>query len=386
MKRYNLLVITLAIAALALTGCAAKKPPLTTLPAKEAIEVAKLSVLRVVITTEETLELSKSTEPLAICREQITNDLSQLGFRVTHPAKALSYESSPVKITDFASALDADEEPVVKEETKASTTTGAPTQPRTKAPEGMVLIWQGEFMRGSPSSEKDRDSDEGRVRKVYVDAFYMDKHEVTVGQFKEFIEDTSFQTDAEKEGWAWTWTGSKWEKTKGANWRNPGFSQTNNHPVVCVSWNDAVAYARWVGKRLPTEAEWEYACRARTTTPFHYGDSLSSDEANFNGNYPYGGARKGVYREKTTPVGSFKPNAFGLYDMHGNVWEWCSDWYGRYPSGTVTDPKGPNSGKYRVLRGGSWYDNAGLCRSASRLRYEPMSAYYDVGFRCAQTP
>jgi formylglycine-generating enzyme required for sulfatase activity len=134
---------------------------------------------------------------------------------------------------------------------------------------------------------------------------------------------------------------------------------------------------------LPTEAQWEYACRERGEAkgPFHYGDSLSSRQANFNGNYPYGGAAKGRFRKKTTKVGSYKANKLGLYDMHGNVREWCSDWYGAYPSGSVADPSGPSGGSFRVLRGGSWADSAGFCRSAHRDWDAPTFRNRSVGFR-----
>ncbi|MFP4349875.1 MAG: formylglycine-generating enzyme family protein, partial [Desulfococcaceae bacterium] len=115
---------------------------------------------------------------------------------------------------------------------------------------------------------------------------------------------------------------------------------------------------------MPTEAEWEYACRAGTKTPFNTGECLSTGQANYNGNYPMPGCSKGKYRKKTIPAASFPPNAWGLYDMHGNVYEWCRDWYGDYPTGQVTDPSGPSFAAYRVLRGGGWNNNAENCRSA----------------------
>ena len=133
---------------------------------------------------------------------------------------------------------------------------------------------------------------------------------------------------------------------------------------------------------LPTEAQWEYACRAGTTTPFHFGDSLSSNQANFDGNYPYG-AEKGPYLERTTPVGTYAPNAWGLYDMHGNVWEWCYDWYGEYTAGDAADPHGPETGSDRVVRGGAWDIYAQFCRSACRFRFDPGRRYRILGFRVA---
>ena len=144
--------------------------------------------------------------------------------------------------------------------------------------------------------------------------------------------------------------------------------------------------------RLPTEAEREYACRAGTTTSFNTGNNLTTDQANYEGNYPYNGNPKGVYRLNTVPVNSFSPNAWGLYTMHGNVAEWCSDWFGgRYydeckESGTVSNPAGPATGSLRVLRGGSWYYDAVRCRSAYRYCYTPDSRNRNVGFRLVFVP
>ncbi|OQX22023.1 MAG: hypothetical protein BWK80_31620 [Desulfobacteraceae bacterium IS3] len=133
--------------------------------------------------------------------------------------------------------------------------------------------------------------------------------------------------------------------------------------------------------RLPIEAEWEYACRAGTDMPFAFGKCLSADQANYDGTYPFSGCSKGKYRRSTVSAASFTPNAWGLYDMQGNVWEWCQDWYGDYPSGAVTDPIGSNSGSRRVSRGGGWYGHAGLCRSANRNENSPVYRSSDFGFR-----
>ena len=134
--------------------------------------------------------------------------------------------------------------------------------------------------------------------------------------------------------------------------------------------------------RLPTEAEWEYACRAGTKTAFHYGDSLSSKQANFDGNFPYGGADKGPYLERTAKVGTYAANAFGLYDMHGNVWEWCQDWYTEKPLGGE-DPMVTTAASIRVVRGGSWINFGRCCRSAFRFWFEPGNRYDYLGFRVA---
>ncbi len=158
-------------------------------------------------------------------------------------------------------------------------------------------------------------------------------------------------------------------------------------PVESVSWNDCQEFIRKLQEmdmkpyRLPTEAEWEYACRAGTTTPFHFGETISTDQANYDGDFVYGDGKKGPRRQRTTPVGAFPANAFGLHDMHGNVYQWCQDWYGDYPPRDVTDPKGPEKGLARVLRGGSWKSNPLSCRSAERLRYEPGARFHLYGFR-----
>jgi len=158
-------------------------------------------------------------------------------------------------------------------------------------------------------------------------------------------------------------------------------------PVEQVSWDDVQKFIKNLNQtekkeyRLPTEAEWEYACRAGTDTPFAFGKCLSTDQANYDGHHPLSGCTEGKYRKKTVPVASFAPNKWGLYDMHGNLWEWCQDWYADYPSGSVTDPMGPTSGSCYVFRGGSWLINAESCRSARRLGFLPEVRYTILGFR-----
>jgi formylglycine-generating enzyme required for sulfatase activity len=234
--------------------------------------------------------------------------------------------------------------------------------------------------------------------------FYLSAHEVTVGQFRRFVTATGYKTDAEKDGEG----GSGWNETEGKfegrkpqySWRNPGFSQTDEHPVVNVSWRDAVAFCEWLGRqdggtyRLPREAEWEYACRAGSTNAFWNGDDVeslatignimdASAKAKWR-NYP-----NLSYVERsdgfvfTSPVGNYPSNGFGLYDMHGNVWEWCSDWYGAYPDVSVSDPEGPIEGSRRVFRGGGWSNVAANCRSAVRSWNAPSHRRFDLGFRLA---
>jgi len=218
------------------------------------------------------------------------------------------------------------------------------------------------FMVGSPSNEPKRYSDEKQHRVTLTKGFYMGVTEVTQGQWKAIMGN------------------------------NPARFKGDSNPVEKISWNDAKEFIRKLNRkegtnkyRLPTEAEWEYACRAGTKTPFSTGDCISTDQANYNGNYPMPGCSKGRYRGKTTEVASFTPNKWGLYDMHGNVWEWCEDWYKKdYPSGHVTDPKGLSSGSSRVLRGGSWIGDARSVRSADRNRNNPDYGYGDFGFRVAR--
>ena len=247
----------------------------------------------------------------------------------------------------------------------------------------MELVWvpTGSFLMGSPDSESGRTDDEGPVHTVELDGFWMGKYEVTVSQFRQFVEAASYQTDAEKKGESFGLNSSGcWEVQSGLNWRNPGFPQEDNHPVVHVSWNEARSFCDWLSRkegkefRLPTEAEWEYACRAGSTTRFCFGDSDG-------GLHQYGwfSANSGG---KTHPVGEKKANEWGLYDMHGNVWEWCGDLYAdKYEAAAAKNPQGASSGPHRVLRGGGAYSGPQACRSAYRTGADPTGAYDNRGFR-----
>ena len=265
---------------------------------------------------------------------------------------------------------------------------------------GLVLmpIKAGSFMMGSPATEEDRGKDEAQHKVTLTKSYWLGKYEVTQGEFAAFVRATGHKTTPESGGYAYVFEGGKYEKKTGALWRTvyPG----DKRPVVCISWTDAMAFCAWLTDRergagrlpsgyeyrLPTECEWEYACRSGTQTAFAYGASLSSRQANFDGDYPYGGGVKGPDLGKTVDVGSYKPNGWGLYDMHGNVWEWCLDWYGDYPAGPATDPVGPRTGSYRVNRGGGWFNSAGICRAAFRGRGDPARPGTDLGFRVALAP
>lgn len=222
----------------------------------------------------------------------------------------------------------------------------------------LAEIPAGNFIMGSPVGEEGRKSNEIQ-HKVSLNAFKLSKFEVTFEQYDLFCEAAGMEKPAD-EGWG-----------------------RGKRPVIHVSWEDAKAFATWLECRLPTEAEWEYACRAGSTTPFSTGNNLTTAQANFDGNYPYGNSPKGEFRASTLPVGSFAPNAWGLYDMHGNVWEWCHDWYDESSSADQKNPKGPDSGTFRVFRGGGWRNYAQLCRSAFRYRYFPDYRHYNIGFRLA---
>jgi formylglycine-generating enzyme required for sulfatase activity len=258
-----------------------------------------------------------------------------------------------------------------------------------------VYLKPGSFTMGSSESEKGRDDDETQHKVKLSQGFYMGRTEVTVGQFRQFITATGYETEAETDGGAYVWTGEEWKKKAEHYWDNPGFDQADDHPVTCVSWNDAQKFIEWLNRqedqqsRLPTEAEWEYAARAGSTTARYWGDN--SDSACRYANVADKTAAKelswaGVHDCEdgyvyTAPVGTYRPNESGLHDMIGNVWEWCQDWYGDYPAGSVTDPQGPSSGGNRVLRGGSWGSVPRYCRSANRYWYGPATRRSYSGFR-----
>jgi formylglycine-generating enzyme required for sulfatase activity len=230
-----------------------------------------------------------------------------------------------------------------------------------------VLVPPGRFLMGSPPGEGEREPYEGADEALHVvtltEPFDLARTVVTQRQYRAL-------------------TGG-----------DPGYFKGDELPVETVSWEEADAYARKLETcrgdglryRLPTEAEWEYACRGGrpSSHPFGVGDgrSLASDQANFDGNLPYGGAGKGMYLRAPCAVASYPANALGLFDLHGNVWEWCRDWYGPYPRREVTNPTGAAEGPERVFRGGSWYSSARMCRAANRFRLEPGYRNYDLGFR-----
>jgi formylglycine-generating enzyme required for sulfatase activity/WD40 repeat protein len=252
----------------------------------------------------------------------------------------------------------------------------------------LALIPAGNFVMGAPAGEDSRHAPEFQHDVTISKPFYMGIHEVTVGQFRQFVKDTGYQTDAEKLGGTHRrFPDGKWDNDPKASWQNPGFAQvSDSQPVTCVSWNDATAFCAWLSKKegkaygLPTEAQWEYSCRAGSRTKFSFGDDDQQ--------MPEYGWFSSNANNQVQPVGQKKPNAWGLYDMHGNVFEWTADYYGEdyYQNSPKADPTGPATGGVRILRGGAWYYGVIDGRSAYRRRtHGPDHRHTTIGFRVVLT-
>ncbi|HEY7545250.1 MAG TPA: formylglycine-generating enzyme family protein, partial [Blastocatellia bacterium] len=234
----------------------------------------------------------------------------------------------------------------------------------------MVRIPEGDFLMGSPEDEEGRSSAERPQHEVKLPSFFMSRHCVTQAQWKRVARLPEVNRDFDS---------------------SPSFFTGNDLPIEQVSWEDAVEFCERLTQatgrnyRLPSEAEWEYACRAYTSTPFHFGPTITTEVANYNGKQPYGKAARGGSHQATTPVGSYDAaNTFGLFDMHGNVWEWCLDlWHDCYegaPADGSAWQTGGNEGK-RILRGGAWGFSASSCRSANRYKFAATGKNYLTGFR-----
>jgi formylglycine-generating enzyme required for sulfatase activity len=249
----------------------------------------------------------------------------------------------------------------------------------------MVFVPAGEFLMG----REELGDDERPAHRVYLDDFWIDRYEVTNDCFTRFVAATGHQTEAEKRGWGWVWQGAGWDKVEGADWRHPrgpdsGIEDKLDHPVVLVSWNDAVAYCQWAEKCLPSEAQWEKAARGTWAEAGHgrryaWGDEFDRAKANTDE----------VGLGDTSSVGSFSPQGdspYGACDMTGNVWEWVADWYGSdyYDQASPANPPGPADGTDKILRGGSWPFDEVYARTAFRYNVRPDYTYDFVGFRCSK--
>nr|XP_030138842.3 formylglycine-generating enzyme isoform X1 [Taeniopygia guttata] len=276
----------------------------------------------------------------------------------------------------------------------------------------MVLIPGGVFTMGTQEPEIQQDG-EGPARRVHLSSFHMDQYEVSNQDFQSFVNATGYVTEAEKFGDSFVFEGMLseavkadihqavaaapwWLPVKGASWRHPegpdsSISSRMDHPVLHVSWNDAVAFCTWAGKRLPTEAEWEYSCRGGLENRlFPWGNKLQPKGQHYaniwQGEFPTNNTAEDGYKG-TAPVSAFPPNAYGLYNMVGNAWEWTSDWWAVHHSPQeLHNPKGPSSGTDRVKKGGSYMCHKSYCyryRCAARSQNTPDSSASNLGFRCA---
>ena len=295
-----------------------------------------------------------------------------------------------------------------------SASSGTEQKPNKPSKADMILLPGGSFLMGTDDGEGFPADGEGPVRTVTLRPFYIDPCTVTNESFARFIEVTGYVTEAERFGWSFVFhlfvseeTKSKtsnaamqtpwWYVVNGADWRHPegpdsGIEDRLDHPVIHVSWNDAVAYCAWAGKRLLTEAEWEFAARGGLVQKrYPWGDELKQGGAHhcniWQGKFPDKNNQSDGYAG-TAPVRTYSPNGYGLYQMSGNVWEWCSDWF--HPSyhmqATKDNPTGPPSGDSRVLRGGSYLCHKSYCnryRVAARSKNTPDSSTGNIGFRCA---
>ena len=353
---------------------------------------------------------------------------SLVGFRKylrAYPAGKYAGEARK-RIEELKAAPEPQPEPVVTKKEGDSPLKPAPAareKPAEKeqpaALKDMVFIEGGPFEMGDTFGEG-RDNEQP-VHTVTVNDFYLGCYEVTFEEFSRFVEATGYKTDADKDDGSFVWENEKWKKKAGISWRHDTTGKMRHagekkHPIIHISWNDAVAYCNWLseqhgyqkvyagngntvsanwkanGYRLPTNAEWEFAARQRgQKRRFGNGKDIADpEEINFDGSTQYSipYSKEGIYRAKTTEVASFPPNSLGLYDMSGNVWEWCWDWNdGKYynKSNNAQNPKGPDSGSYRVLRGGSWFSLPGRARCALRSAVFPDFRYYRYGFRLART-
>lgn len=327
--------------------------------------------------------------------------------------KKLSLVSIPLFIAAIVFSACASKTPTAAPTAKAQpveTATTAPTASPTAIPptptaaittqtslkDGMTMVFvsAGEFLMGAPVGAGE--DDEAPQHMVNLDAYWIDQTEVTNAMFSAFIADTSYKTDAEKKGRSNVIINSQFEETKGADWQHPqgpssNLSDLENHPVVHVSWNDAAAYCKWAGRRLPTEAEWEKAARGTEGQDYPWGNASESGKlvnfADSSSDVDWAVIYINDGFKFTAPVGSYPDgiSPFGALDMAGNAYEWVADWYdsGYYSQNINQNPQGPSSGADRVMRGGSWSDGSSGARTAGRDMLKPSNSSAIGGFRCA---
>jgi formylglycine-generating enzyme len=298
----------------------------------------------------------------------------------------------------------------------AANSGASPVRVNERAPVGSVAgsiaLPGGAFRMGSDDSWTYGEDGEGPVHEVTLSPFRIEATAVANARFAEFVDATGYQTDAERYGWSFVFGGLLpddfpetrgvanapwWRQVFGADWSHPegphsAVADRMDHPVVHVSWRDADAFCQWAGTRLPTEAEWEYAARGGLDRAvFPWGDELEPGGEHrmnvFQGTFPSDNTAGDGFAG-TAPVDAFPPNGFGLYNMTGNVWEWCADWYdvSSYRESPPSDPRGPDSGSHRIMRGGSYLCHASYCRRyrvAARSGNGPDSSTGNLGFRCA---
>ena len=254
----------------------------------------------------------------------------------------------------------------------------------------MVVVPAGSFMMGSPQDEPKRANEhEDQVRVSITKPFAVGVFAVTRGEFAAFASATKHNPD----GGCYVRTGTEWKEHPDRSWRSPGFAQDDRHPVTCVNWNDAKAYVSWLsfktGKtyRLLSEAEREYVTRAGTNTPFWMGSSVSPDQANYKGNETYAQGKKGRWPQKTVRVDSFRPNPWGLYNVHGNVWDWTEDCWNDKNNGNPSDGSARTTGDCdnRIVRGGAWAYGPDHLRAAFRYWNQPHNRNSGQSFRVART-
>ncbi len=349
----------------------------SSLPPKETVEPRKEAVEKEPV----------AREPAAVGEEASAGEAqspekAELGERVeeepeTPPVResvALVSPDEPVAAPPPSSKIDCKADPPA-----------LARQRKKAAPEGMVYIPGGPFTMGS--GPEVGHPDESPAREVCVSGFYIGRTEVTNAEFKKFIEATGYVTEAERDS----------DSEERPTWRGPYGPESNaestpDHPVVCVSWNDAMAYATWAGKRLPTEAEWEKAARGTDGRIYPWGnqepDGTLANVADRSAGLKWSNSSLDDGYMRSAPVGSFPKgtSVFGVADMAGNVWEWCYDWWdaNTYKTAPSRNPTGPEGGEFRVIRGGSWFYHAEGARAANRMYFRPSGSSATIGFRCVQ--